>query len=66
MLGHMKLVFAAIALVVVGCGAIKNADHQVNRMTDHGTTRGGSPAGDGGSSPTTASDAGHDAGVTSM
>ena len=63
MLGRMKLVFAVIALVVVGCGAIKNADHQVNKMTDHGA-RGG-PTVDGGPSPKT-SDAGNDGGVTSM
>ncbi len=63
---RMKLVFAVIALAIVGCGAIKNADRQVNKMTDHGTSRGGSADVDGGPSPTTAADAGTDSGITSM
>jgi len=61
----MKLFFALAVLAVVGCGAIKNADHQVNKMTDHGTSRGGG-GGDGGAEPVTAADSGADAGITSM
>lgn len=65
MLRRMKLFVGAVALVVLvaACGAITNADHQVNKMTDHGSSRGGSSV-DGG--PSTATDAGGDAGITSM
>jgi len=61
----MKLFVGAVALLVlvVGCGAINSADHQVNKMTDHGSSRGGSSV-DGG--PSTVTDASTDAGITSM
>lgn len=60
------LVLPVLVLAAVGCGAIKNADKQVNKMTDHGTSRGSAPEVDGGPSVTTAADAGKDSGITSM
>ena len=64
MLRAMKLLLSILAvLLIVGCGAIQNADREVNKKTDHGP-RGGSPAAtDGGDSP---ADPGKDAGVTSL
>lgn len=64
MLRAMKLFLSILAvLLIVGCGAIQNADREVNKKTDHGP-RGGSPtATDGGDSPV---HPGKDAGSTSL
>lgn len=69
MMRRMKLLFAVAALAALaalGCGAIQNADHQVNKMTDHRSARDPSVQGDGGTAPSTSSDAGKDSGITSM
>ncbi|CAN5903640.1 hypothetical protein BH11MYX4_BH11MYX4_48790 [soil metagenome] len=65
MLRGMKVFLPLALLAVVGCAAIQNADREVNKKTDHGTSHGNVP-GDGGASPTTGADAGQDSGVTSM
>ena len=57
----MKLFLSLLALVtIVGCGAIQNADREVNKKTDHGPRGGGVVDADGGA-PTTG-----DAGITSL
>ena len=70
MLRRMKtfLAVCALAIVGVGCGAIQNADREVNKKTDHGASYGGGSNADGGSSSPTGGDAGgsKDAGITSM
>jgi len=67
MLGRMKLFLVVAVVSVVGCGAIQNADREVNKKTDHGSSHGGGPVVDGGPSPTTGADGGSkDSGVTSM
>lgn len=71
MLRRMKtfLAVCALAIVCVGCGAIQNADREVNKKTDHGASYGGGGSNaDGGSSSPTGGDAGgsKDAGITSM
>lgn len=65
MLRAMKHFLFVLALVtIVGCGAIQNADREVNKKTDHGN-RGGAADSDGGAS-TSGGDAGKDAGITSL
>jgi len=66
MLRWMKTFLAVCAVVIVGCGAIQNADREVNKKTDHGASHGGSHDADGGSSTPTVADAGKDSGITSM
>lgn len=66
MLRRMKLFLSILAvLAIVGCGAIQNADREVNKKTDHGNRGGGGSDGDGGA-PTSGGDAGKDAGITSL
>jgi hypothetical protein len=61
----MRAFLVVAAFAVVACNAIQNADHHVNKMTDHGTSRGHGTDDDGGASPN-AADAGTDSGITSM
>jgi hypothetical protein len=69
MLPRMKLLAAvaapsiALVLALAGCAAIQNADREVNKKTDHGTSHGAAPDADGGATTTPA---GQDAGITSM
>ena len=66
MLRRMKLFLSIVALLtIVGCGAIQNADREVNKKTDHGNRGGGGSDVDGGAA-TSGGDAGKDAGITSL